>query len=83
MMSNLCNALKHQWLLFLLSLSFFTRVPINLSTEIKPEMLHDASRYFALVGLFIGGVLSLVFLGLSLLLPIEIAILLTMAGNIV
>lgn len=80
---NIVNAFKYQYLLLLLALSFFTRIPVNLSTEIKPNMLHDASRYFAFIGTIIGILLATTYYLFSLFLPEEIAVLLTIAINIV
>ena len=50
---------QQQYYLLLLALSFFTRVPVRLPEVVKPEMLHQASRYFALIGVFIGAVTAL------------------------
>ena len=68
-----------QYYLLLLALSFFTRVPVNLPDFVKPEMLHKASRYFAIIGLFIGVVTALILILLSSFLPISLAILISMA----
>jgi len=70
---------KQQYYLLLLALSFFTRIPVNLPEVVKPEMLHQASRYFALIGLFIGSITAFILLILSILLPISLAILISMA----
>ena len=56
---SLLQQCQKQYYLLLLALSFFTRVPVNLPNVVKPEMLHKASRYFALIGLFIGVVTAL------------------------
>jgi adenosylcobinamide-GDP ribazoletransferase len=70
---------QQQYYLLLLALSFFTRVPVNLPDVVKPEMLHKASRYFAVIGLFIGVVTALLLIFMSSLLPISLAILISMA----
>lgn len=80
---NCVNAVKHQYLLFLLALSFFTRIPVKLRAEIKPDMLHEASRYFALVGVLIGVILATAYSIFNLFFPTEISVLLTLAINIV
>lgn len=74
--------LAQQQRLFLLALSFFTRIPVNLSDDIKPEMLHQSSRYFALVGLIVGIVCAGSYVLFSLFLPTEIAILLMMGVSL-
>jgi adenosylcobinamide-GDP ribazoletransferase len=73
---------QQQYYLLLLALSFFTRVPVRLPEVIKPEMLHKASRYFALVGLFIGAVTALIFAVFASFLPISLAILISMACSL-
>jgi len=73
---------QQQYYLLLLALSFFTRVPVRLPEVIKPEMLHQASRYFALVGLFIGAVTALIFAVFASFLPISLAILISMACSL-
>jgi adenosylcobinamide-GDP ribazoletransferase len=73
---------QQEYYLMLLALSFFTRVPVRLPEVIKPEMLHKASRYFALVGLFIGAVSALIFAVFASFLPISLAILISMACSL-
>ncbi|GKU26751.1 adenosylcobinamide-GDP ribazoletransferase [Clostridium folliculivorans] len=41
---------------FILIIQFMTRIPINLSLEVKREDFADAVRYFPLVGLIIGAI---------------------------
>lgn len=72
-----------QYHLFLLALSFLTRIPVHLNGEIQPHMLSQASRYFALVGAIIGSILAFVFWGLQLIFPLSIAVLLTMAMSLI
>ena len=76
---SLLQHCQQQYYLLLLALSFFTRVPVNLPDVVKPEMLHKASRYFAIIGLFIGVVTALILILLSSFLPISLAILISMA----
>lgn len=73
---------KIQWQLVLLALSFFTRIPVTFSCTITSDMLHQASRYFALIGFFIGLLCSAVYFGASLLFDSTIAVLLMMAANL-
>jgi adenosylcobinamide-GDP ribazoletransferase len=76
---SLLQQCQQQYYLLLLALSFFTRVPVNLPDVVKPEMLHKASRYFAIIGLFIGVVTALILILLSSFLPISLALLISMA----
>ncbi|NQZ21161.1 MAG: adenosylcobinamide-GDP ribazoletransferase [Colwellia sp.] len=73
---------QEQYYLLLLAVSFFTRVPVRLPEVIKPEMLHNASRYFAVVGLFIGIVTALIFTVFASFLPITLAILISMGCSL-
>ena len=69
---------KAQLNLFYLALSFFTRIPVPKSMHYSESLLNHANRYFSLVGLFIGVLLAMSFVGFTLLFPVNIAILLTM-----
>jgi adenosylcobinamide-GDP ribazoletransferase len=73
---------QKQYYLLLLALSFFTRVPIRLPEVVKPEMLHQASRYFALIGVFIGAVTALILVLLASFLPLSLAVLISMACSL-
>lgn len=64
--------------LFLLTISFFTRIPVPSSMFYSEELLNKANRYFSLVGLFIGCLLALSYAMSTILFSNEIAVLLTM-----
>ena len=70
--------IKKQVNLFYLALSFFTRIPVPNSMEYSPALLNKANRYFSLIGLFLGIILSTCCYALSLYFPVVIAIILTM-----
>ncbi|VVE70351.1 adenosylcobinamide-GDP ribazoletransferase [Pandoraea captiosa] len=48
-----------QWRLFLTALGFFTRVPIPQWVGYSPAQLNAATRYFPLVGVFVGVLVAL------------------------
>jgi adenosylcobinamide-GDP ribazoletransferase len=73
---------QQQYYLLLLALSFFTRLPVRLPEVVKPEMLHQASRYFALIGVFIGAVTALILVLLASFLPLSLAVLISMACSL-
>ncbi|MBA6351657.1 adenosylcobinamide-GDP ribazoletransferase [Colwellia sp. BRX9-1] len=73
---------QQQYYLLLLALSFFTRIPVRLPEVVKPEMLHQASRYFALIGLFIGVITASILVLLASFLPISLAVLISMAASL-
>lgn len=79
---SITKALKEQWSLALLALSFLTRIPVKISVDVNADMLSKASRYFALIGVFIGTLCALCFLALSFVLPTHIAILLAMGFSL-
>lgn len=74
--------LQEEKTLLLLAISFFTRIPVRLSAEITPEQLNKASRYFAVVGLLIGFICSLVYFVSAEYLPKSIAVLIAMATSL-
>lgn len=72
------SMLREQWHLMLLAISFFTRIPVKLKVDVTASMLNQASRYFALVGVLIGGCSAVAFYLSATLLPVEIALLISM-----
>lgn len=84
MMINLSSRknLQEEKTLLLLAISFFTRIPVRLPAEITPEQLNKASRYFALTGLLIGVICSLVYMVSVEYLPKSIAVLIAMAASL-
>ena len=74
--------LAEQWQLLLLATSFFTRIPVNISAEVSANMLNEASRYFALVGVFIGLSSACAFYLCAMFMPAEVALLVAMATSV-
>jgi len=74
-------ALQNQWHYFLTAVMFFTRVPVQFSSFDNAD-LNKATRYFPLIGILVGAVGALVFWISDILLPLEIALLLSMASTI-
>ena len=72
------SMLREQWYLILLAISFFTRIPVKLKVDVTASMLNQASRYFALVGVLIGGCSAVAYYLSATLLPVEIALLISM-----
>ena len=76
------QAFKIQWQLFLLAMSFFTRLPVR-----QQAMTHDShfggiSRYFSAVGIVVGFLSGMLFYGMSLVLPLSVAIMLAMISSV-
>ncbi|WP_168427312.1 adenosylcobinamide-GDP ribazoletransferase [Candidatus Colwellia aromaticivorans] len=80
-MSQRENLQKEKTLL-LLAISFFTRIPVSLPKEITADQLNKASRYFAVVGIVVGIICSVVYLVSINYLPKSLVILLAMAASI-
>ncbi|MEO8296517.1 MAG: adenosylcobinamide-GDP ribazoletransferase [Burkholderiales bacterium] len=73
---------KEELRLFLTALQFFTRVPVPAWTGWSAAQLSQSSRYFPLVGIFVGAVAGGVFEGARLLWPPTIAVLLSMVASV-
>lgn len=71
-----------QWQLFCLALSFFSRLPIPKSTPYSTERMNRAGRYFALVGMVIGGLCALSYSVVSMVLPVPVAVAVTMGFSL-
>ncbi|MDE3270677.1 adenosylcobinamide-GDP ribazoletransferase [Pseudoalteromonas sp. G4] len=67
--------LSYEISLFKLALSFLTRIPVKI-TDYSDEKLNEATGYFPLVGALIGAILAASFYVLSLLFPVELAVVL-------
>lgn len=76
------ESLKEEKTLLLLALSFLTRVPVKFSHEITATQLNNASRYFAVVGLFVGICCAFIYMVSSAYLPKTVAVLLAMATSL-
>lgn len=74
--------LKWQIELYLLALSFFTRIPVRINMDISETKFHQASGYFALVGLTIGALLMFSFWLLQLVFPVAVSLALLLAINL-
>jgi adenosylcobinamide-GDP ribazoletransferase len=76
------NLIKNEINLILIALAFLTRIPVSVKVDFSQEKLNRASRYFSLVGWFVGGISASVFLLFSFILPVNIALLVSMLISI-
>src|SRR5574344_92065 len=74
---------KRQINLLLLALAFFTRIPIPNKTPYSPELLNKSSRYYAVIGFFIGFILCGILAIALVLFPVEIAVILTLIASFI
>ncbi|WP_152087503.1 adenosylcobinamide-GDP ribazoletransferase [Pseudoalteromonas sp. A25] len=65
-----------------MAMVFLTRLPIKINATVNDELLNDASRHFALVGLFIGLGLALIYIVSHSLFPVSVAVILTLAAGV-
>lgn len=72
---------KKEWRLWLVALSFFTRIPVRIA-DFKEADLNHAAKYFPLVGVLVGLIAAAVY-GLAIMVwPLELAVLASMAATI-
>jgi len=74
--------MKKQVNLFFIALSFFSRIPVPKNVQYSTEALNHANRYFSLVGILLGFLLSCIFIASSLFFSVEVSVLLTMASSL-
>ena len=79
---DVSNGWQYQWQLFLVALAFFTRIPIPKETSFTTERLNHANRYFGVIGIVVGLLVSCVYLVSSILLPVSVAIALAMISGL-
>ena len=76
------SRLLHELRLAFIALQFFTRVPVPRWVGFEPELLHQSARHFALIGVFVGAVAAAVLWIASWVLPLPVAVLLSMAATL-
>jgi adenosylcobinamide-GDP ribazoletransferase len=74
--------MKEQINLFLTAVMFYTRLPVPRSLGFSNDRLNRATRYFPLIGWVVGGIGAAVFYGLNVVLPLGLAVFLSMLGTI-
>jgi adenosylcobinamide-GDP ribazoletransferase len=75
------ECIKKEWRLWLVALIFFTRIPIKVE-DFEEADLNRSGKYFPLVGVVVGLVAAAAF-GLAIvMLPLQIAVLVSMAATI-
>lgn len=82
MLHSLKYRLKKQWNYFLLALGFFTRIPVPSFTDFQESDLNHSAQYFPLIGILVGAVGAFVFWLSDFLLPLEVAVLLSVASTV-
>jgi adenosylcobinamide-GDP ribazoletransferase len=75
------DVLKRNWRYLLTAVMFFTRIPVRLQ-DFDEANLNKSTRFFPLVGILVGLVGAAVFWLSNKLLPIEIAVLLSIVATV-
>ena len=73
--------LKRELEYFFGAIRFFTRLPVPGWVGHSAEALNQSARYFPAVGLLVGGIGALIYLGAALIWPQPVAVLLSMAAT--
>lgn len=68
--------------LFFTAVQFFTRLPVSAWVGHSAEQLNQSSRYFPAVGFIVGGMTAAVWWSAAQILPLDIALLLSMATSL-
>ncbi|MGB0865029.1 MAG: adenosylcobinamide-GDP ribazoletransferase [Granulosicoccaceae bacterium] len=76
------TALKRELNLLMLALGFLTRLPIPLELNYSEQTLNASSRYFTLVGAFVGLCMAAVYVAASTIWPESVAVLLVLLTNL-
>ncbi|HCY40208.1 MAG TPA: adenosylcobinamide-GDP ribazoletransferase [Prolixibacteraceae bacterium] len=74
--------MRKQLHIFLNAIMFYTRIPVPKNLPYSDEMLNRSTRYFPFIGWIVGGIGAAVFYCLQFVLPLELAILLSMLTTI-
>jgi adenosylcobinamide-GDP ribazoletransferase len=74
--------MKKELQLFFTALTFFTRIPCAAWGKHSEQDLNQAAKYFPLVGVVVGAVAAIVFLLASQMLPVALAVLLSMVATL-
>ncbi|AXY01169.1 adenosylcobinamide-GDP ribazoletransferase [Vibrio alfacsensis] len=80
--SSQVSSLRYQGELFLLAVSFFSRLPVPANLPYSEARMNQAGRYFALVGVVLGLLCAAVYSLTVLLFPQTVAIVLTMVFSL-
>jgi adenosylcobinamide-GDP ribazoletransferase len=74
--------MKKEIRIFFTALMYFTRIPCPKWVDHSEEYLNKSSRYFPIVGIIVGSISALTYWVFQLILPVDIAILLSMIASV-
>jgi adenosylcobinamide-GDP ribazoletransferase len=76
------EVLTEQVAQFVLALSFFSRLPVGQLVTYSHSRMHNAGRYFPLVGWLLAGILCLAYALFSTLFPVQISVFIIMVISV-
>ena len=76
------DRVRTEWHLFLLAVQFLTRLPVPSGTPFSDDLLIRATRYYPLVGALVGCIGAAVLYAAALVLPMSVAVILSMAATV-
>ncbi len=68
--------------LLMLSISFFSRLPVKKNLNYSPDKMHEAGKYVALVGWILASLLSLLYMFYSAVFPSNVAVFLLVVSSV-
>lgn len=74
--------MKNEFKILLTAFLFYTRIPVPRIPGYTDEWLNRATKYFPFIGWVVGGTSALLFWGLHLILPVSLALLVSIIGSI-
>ncbi len=76
------GALRLEWQLFLLAVQFLTRLPLPAGLPWSDDLQVRSAKYYPLVGALVGAIGAAVLGGAALVLPLPVAVLLSMVATL-
>nr|WP_321486747.1 adenosylcobinamide-GDP ribazoletransferase [uncultured Draconibacterium sp.] len=74
--------MRNEIKIFLTALMFYTRIPVGYIQGWSEKMLNKSTRYFPIIGWIVGGVGALVYFAIGAVLPVTLAVVLSMVATI-
>ena len=74
--------MRNEIKIFLTALMFYTRIPVGRIEGWSEKMLNKSTRYFPVIGWIVGGVGALVYFAFEAVLPVTLAVALSMVATI-
>ncbi len=73
--------MRKEWNIFRTAIMFFTRIPVG-KIDFSSKALNSSGKYLPVIGWIVGGISAIIFLATHQILPVELAVILSMASSI-